>query len=128
MKKKARVLIVEDEIISARAAELMLTASGCEVTCIVKTGEEAILAAGRESPDLVLMDIRLKGKMNGIEAGSLIYKRFGTPVAFVSAYSPGELLELRGIPDAFYYLEKPINETELCSVVETIVRRKTDGA
>ncbi len=125
--KKPRVLIVEDEVISARAAEYMLTASGCEVACIVKTGEEALLAAGREPLDLVLMDIRLKGPMNGIEAASLIYERFHTPVAFVSAYSAEELIEQHGIPDAFYYIAKPIDERELSAVVEKILRLK-DGA
>ena len=123
---KPRVLIVEDEVIAARAAELMLTACGCEVAGIVKSGEEAVQAAEREWPDLVLMDIRLKGKMNGIEAASQIYDRFGTPVAFVSAYSPEELIEKHGIPDAFYYIAKPIDERELCSVVETIVRRHAE--
>ena len=65
--RKARVLIVEDEAIAARAAQIMLETMGCEVTGVVDTGEAAIECAETGAPDLVLMDIRLKGGMDGIE-------------------------------------------------------------
>ena len=74
-----RVLIVEDEAISARAAGVMLERIGCTVTGVVDSGKDAIEAAARDRPDLVLMDIRLKGEMNGIEAATVIHKLTGDP-------------------------------------------------
>jgi len=70
-----RVLLVEDEAISARAAQVMLQRIGCIVTAIVDTGEGAIEKAGEQRPELVLMDIRLKGAMNGLEAMAEIRSR-----------------------------------------------------
>src|SRR5215510_3513844 len=68
----ARVLLVEDEAVIARDIESRLRSSGFAVAAVVDTGEEAVAAAGKLSPDLVLMDIRLKGRLDGIEAAGAI--------------------------------------------------------
>ena len=117
-----RVLVVEDEAIPARAAAVMLGHIGCDVAAIVDTGEEAVEAACRERPDLVLMDIRLKGAMDGIEAAGLIRKRLGIPIVFVTAYLTEELDERREAIDESEFLSKPIDEQALAAGVRRVIR------
>jgi CheY-like chemotaxis protein len=116
-----RVLVVEDEAIAARAARVMLERSGCEVCGTVDTGEEAIAAARSGVPDLVLMDVRLKGPLSGIEAASVIRGELGIPVVFVSAYRRGE----GGLaaPEDAPWLSKPIGERELAAAVARVLGR-----
>jgi CheY-like chemotaxis protein len=117
---RLRVLLVEDEAIPARAAAVMLDRIGCEVTSIVDTGEAAITAASAQQPDLVLMDIRLKGPMDGIDAAARIRERLGTPIVFVSAYQAEELGERRTALAGADYLTKPIDEKVLAAAVRKI--------
>jgi CheY-like chemotaxis protein len=117
-----RVLVVEDEAIPARAAAVMLGHIGCDVAAIVDTGEDAVEAAYREHPDLVLMDIRLKGPMDGIEAAGLIRERLGIPIVFVSAYLAEELEERRDAIDESEFLSKPIDEQALAAGVRRVIR------
>ena len=118
---KRRVLIVEDEAIAARAAQYMLQSAGCEVTGIVDTGEAAVARAEAERPDIVLMDIRLKGPLNGIEAAQRIHAKLRIPIVFVTAYSGTELADTDGLPDTCYYLSKPIDENRLKAVLQQAV-------
>lgn len=122
-----RVLVVEDEAISARAAKIMLERIGCVVTDIVDTGEDAIARAGTQRPDLVLMDIRLKGELNGLDAMQLIRKHYGIPGIFVSAYSPEEM---GAQDDAFsdcVFLSKPVDDTELAAAIVKVIESPTAG-
>jgi CheY-like chemotaxis protein len=115
-----RVLLVEDEAISARAAQVMLERIGCVVTAIVDTGEGAIDKAGEQRPDLILMDIRLKGEMNGLEAMAEIRTRHGIPGIFVSAYSPEEMDDQRELFAGSRFLAKPIDERDLATAVDEL--------
>jgi len=115
-----KALLVEDEAIPARAAAVMLARVGCEVVAIVDTGEKALEAAAREHPDLVLMDIRLKGSMDGIEAAALIRERFDIPIVFVSAYLAEELHDPRVELAGSLYLNKPIDEEALAAAVRGV--------
>jgi CheY-like chemotaxis protein len=117
-----RVMVVEDEAIAARAVAVMLERIGCEVTAIVDTGEGAIEGASRHCPDLVLMDIRLKGSMDGIEAASIIRERFGLCVVFVSAYLPDELEAQKTSGTGYDFLSKPIDQGDLAMVVQRVAR------
>ena len=117
-----RVLVVEDEAIPARAAAVMLGHIGCDVAAIVDSGEEAVEAACRERPDLVLMDIRLKGPMDGIEAAGLIRERLGIPIVFVSAYLTEELDERHDAIDESEFLSKPIDQQALAAGVRRVMR------
>jgi CheY-like chemotaxis protein len=114
----ARVLIVEDEAISARAARVMIERIGCTVTRVVDSGEAAVDASALDPPDLVLMDIRLNGRMNGIEAAAIISERLGTPIVFVTAYSIDDMRDAADVPQGTKFLTKPIGEHELAAVVE----------
>ena len=120
--RKTRVLIVEDELITAIAIEKSLIAKGYKVVGIVKTGEEAIELAVKENADLVLMDIKLKGG-DGIAAAQKIHARLDVPIVYVTAYSDVETIK-RAVHSRFYgYVVKPYNEDELYNVIEAALRR-----
>ena len=82
---KARILIVEDEAIIAMELESQLQSLGYEITSIVDTGVKAIEKAKTDKPDLILMDIRIKGEMDGIDTAEAIRSQFGIPVIFSTA-------------------------------------------
>ncbi|MCW9705916.1 response regulator [Fodinibius salsisoli] len=111
--KKKKVLIVEDEMIISLLIERMVENLGHQVLKRVPSGEEAIICAREEKPDLILMDIRLEGEMNGIEAISQIHKDRNIPVIYISgntdAHTQGKLRETEYID----FLAKPITISDL---------------
>ncbi|WP_392530827.1 response regulator [Nostoc sp. C117] len=115
---KAKILVVEDEAIVAKDLQYRLKKFGYTVPEIASSGEEAINKAVEISPDLVLMDIRLKGKMDGIEAAQEIYKRLDIPVIYLTAYADDNTLERAKITEPFGYLLKPFKEKELQTNIE----------
>ena len=84
---RARVLIVEDDAIVAEHTQVMLKNRGFAVTAIVTSGAEALAMVNEKSPDLVLMDIMLKGEMSGIQAADEIRLNYDVPVVYVTAYA-----------------------------------------
>jgi len=113
------ILIVEDEGIVAMDLEGCLTDMGYVVAATVATGEEAILHASEDRPDLVLMDIMLKGKVDGIEAAQEIRARFNIPVVFLTAYPQDYSLDRIKATEPFGYLTKPVGMQELRGTIET---------
>ena len=95
-----RVLVVEDESIIAMDLAVTLRRQGCVVIATEATGEDSIARAGAERPNLVLMDVRLRGPMNGVEAARVIKARWGIPVVFVTAFGeeslPGHPVPMNG--------------------------------
>ncbi len=112
-----RVLIVEDEGIVANDLKNNLKKIGFKFIDIVYTGEEAIEFAQKIRPDLVLMDVRLKGKIDGIKAASKI-KEIGIPVIYVTAYGDKKTIERAKKTEPFGYIYKPFTEIELRSAIE----------
>jgi len=90
---RAQLMIVEDERIVAEDIRRSLENLGYKVLSVVSSGEKAIEEAKEKSPDLVLMDIILKGKMDGIEAAGQIRTRFNIPVVYLTAYSDDIIME-----------------------------------
>src|SRR5512145_3028407 len=84
--KKATILIVEDEFITAADIQNSLQDMGYHVPLVTDNGQDAILKTGELHPDVVLMDVTLIGKMNGIEAAERIRTEFGIPVIFLTAH------------------------------------------
>jgi CheY-like chemotaxis protein len=125
---KAKVLLAEDEAVTARVAEKMLKALGYEVCAVISEGQDAIERTGESRPDLVLMDIVLKGKVDGIEAADAIRTRFDIPVVYLTSCSDEETLERAKISGPFGYMVKPLNERELHVVIEmALFRHKADA-
>jgi CheY-like chemotaxis protein len=113
-----KILIVEDEAIIALDIQYTLENLGYRVPAVVSSGEESIEKASEVHPDLVLMDIKLSGDMDGISAAEQIYNRFGIPVVYLTAYSDERILEeIRKIM-LFGYISKPFDERVLKSTIE----------
>ncbi len=116
--KAARILIVEDEAIVALDLRTQLTQLGYVVVETVARGEAAIEAAEKHRPDLVLMDIRLQGKMDGVEAAEVINTRFQLPVVYLTAHADESTVDRARITKPFGYILKPFDGRELRTVIE----------
>lgn len=112
----ARILIVEDEEEIAQLIKIILVNHGLVVSDMVATGEEAVATALGTHPDLVLMDIKLRGKMDGIAAAEEIRKSADIPILFVSAYSHTISRAITTKPSG--YLKKPFTREGLIRKVE----------
>lgn len=115
----ARLLVVEDDAIVARDVQRYLEGAGFEVPTTVRTGEEAVRAARETGPDLVLMDIRLAGEMDGIEAAGIIQEERYVPVIYVSAYTDESTMERVRASASHAFLVKPFSYSELASEVRS---------
>ncbi len=111
-------MVVEDERLVAEDIKKTLEGLGYEVTSIASAGAQAISRAGNDLPDLVLMDIVLKGEMNGIEAASQIHSKYQIPIIYLTAYADEKTLERAKVTEPFGYIIKPFEDRELHSVIE----------
>ncbi len=112
------LMIVEDEIILAMELEEKLADMGYQVVGRVASGEEALKKAGELLPDLVVMDIRLDGGLDGIETAKLLRKKYFVPVVYLTAYTDEKTLQRAKLTEPFGYLVKPYSERELRTTVE----------
>ena len=115
---KPRILIVEDEEIVAADISEYLQQMGYLAVGQAASGEQAIGLAGELRPDLVLMDIRLEGKMDGVVAAKEIRQRFHIPSVFLSAYSEEATIQRAKLAEPFGYLLKPFEGRELRATIE----------
>lgn len=117
-----KILIVEDEYITALDLKIQLMLLGHHDFEIIPNGEKAIVRAAKKSFDLILMDIKLNGEMDGIEAAQKIKQKSNVPIVFVSGNT--DLLQSDRIktmdPDGI--LPKPIREYELKAIIEKIFK------
>lgn len=117
--EKTKILIVEDDEIVAIDISTRLEKLGFyDVVGITATGEEAVSMTEDIRPDLVLMDIVLKDKMDGIEAAGLIRLRFNIPIVYLTAFADERLLKRAKITEPFGYILKPFKERELHTTIE----------
>ena len=108
-----KILIVEDDEIISELIEWRLKKMGYAVCGKVATGQDAITLANETSPDAILMDISLRGDMDGIEAAKIIKEKFNKPIIFLTAYSDEKVLE-RIIPlQSTRYILKPFTDDDL---------------
>ncbi|HEX6034629.1 MAG TPA: EAL domain-containing protein [Anaerolineales bacterium] len=120
---EARILIVEDEIITAMDLQQRLAGLGYEVAGRVSNGVAAVSQASELRPDLILMDIHLKGEMDGIEAAEHIRSQCPTPIIFLTAFADVETLQRAKVTEAFGYIIKPFEERELSVSIEIALYR-----
>lgn len=113
-----RILVVEDESIVGLHLESALKRLGYDVLEIASTGEEAIMKTQELHPELILMDIVLKGEMDGIEAASQIRAKFDVPIIYLTAYGDESTLQRAKITEPFGYIIKPFEERELHNAIE----------
>ncbi|KAF5072447.1 putative transcriptional regulatory protein pdtaR [anaerobic digester metagenome] len=115
------IMLVEDEIIVAADVKNRLENMGYEVLGIFDTGEEAIEKAGELKPNLVLMDIVLKGDMDGIDAAQKIRELFDIPIIYLTAYSDEKTLQRAKVTEPFGYVLKPFEDREIQSAIEMAI-------
>lgn len=114
----ARIMIVEDESIVTEDIKNILQNLGYSVSSSASSGEAALTKAEETRPDLILMDIVLKGKMNGIDAAGRIRSLFDIPVVYLTAYADEKTLERAKKTEPFGYLVKPFDVRDLHSTIE----------
>ncbi len=112
------ILIVEDEAIVARDIQERVVKLGYSCLGWTPSGEEAITRVLRERPDLVLMDIRLKGELDGVEAAERIRAECDTPVVFLTAFADRETLERARLTNPLGYVLKPFEDRDLLAALE----------
>lgn len=113
-----QILIVEDEALVAMEIERYILDLGYQVAGIVSTGEKALKSVEAQAPDLILMDIRISGAMDGIETASIVRSRWRCPVVFLTAFLDDSRLEQAKHSMPFGYLLKPVNKRELKVTIE----------
>lgn len=123
MKDLIRILLVEDEVLIAMRLEMELNMGGYRVCKRVSTGENAIISAEFELPDIILMDIRLGGEIDGIEAVQQIQRIrtcSNTPIIFMTGYPDKEIADRAKLLNPIAYFIKPIKFEDLKSVINSI--------
>ncbi len=120
----AKILVVDDEAIIIMHLEEKLTTMGYTVAGMAASGEDAIEMARRILPDLVLMDIVMPGKLNGIEAAGIISGELDIPVVFITSYADDNIIEKAKQVRPYGYILKPFNELEIKAAIEVALFRK----
>ena len=115
--RPAKIMIVEDEVIAAMATERMLKKLGFDVCGNVASGEEALATFDGQCPDIVLMDIRLEGELDGIETTIRLKARRDVPVIFVTAYSDDTTRERAEATNPAAFIIKPLDYIQLQEVL-----------
>ena len=124
-----KILVVEDEIIVAKDIQDTLKKQGYDVPAIALSGEQAIEKTEQIQPDLVLMDIVLKGDVDGIEAAEQIRSRFDIPVLYLTAYTDEQTVKRAKITEPFGYITKPFDKRELYTNIEmALYKHKAEEA
>jgi signal transduction histidine kinase len=120
---KSKILIVEDESIIALDVKTSLLDAGYDVVAIAVSGEDAIALVTEHEPDLILMDIRLRGKIDGIEAAAAIVKSSRSPIIFLTAHADKDTLDRAKLTGPFGYLIKPFEDHNLITTIEIALAR-----
>lgn len=123
MTSELRALIVEDEFLIAEELKERLSRLGFEVIGTVDSADEGIAIATRELPDVILMDIRLKGKKDGIEAAHEIRQQVDLPIVYVTAYSDALTVERIKHSDQDGFILKPFHRHDLQSTIQVAIQR-----
>jgi CheY-like chemotaxis protein len=123
MTKGSRILVVEDEMVISLEIVTTLKRLGYEIAGQAVTGADAIWMAGDTNPDLILMDIRLRDEMDGIEAALRIQEQSDCPIIFLTAHSDEATLERAIAINPTGYLIKPFKDRELYSTIELALHK-----
>jgi CheY-like chemotaxis protein len=114
-----KILLVEDEVVTAMMMQSQLKHCGYEISQHVTTGENAIISARKNPPDLILMDIRLAGEIDGIEAAYKIETESNIPLIFITGYDDRSIEERARKFNPLGYLTKPLILKKLTSIIES---------
>lgn len=123
------ILVVEDEGITAKDIKNSLEKADYNVIAIVNNGEDAVKFSEEKKPDLVIMDIKLEGKLDGVDAAQIIESKFGIPIIYLTSYSDKNTIERVKsthpsafiVKEPFEFLHKPFEENELYTAIDIIL-------
>jgi DNA-binding LytR/AlgR family response regulator len=115
---KVNILVIEDESIVSKDIQNSLKKLGYNVVGSASTGEEAITLANELHPDLILMDIMLKGKMSGIDAATVIKEKLNIPIIYLTAYADESTLNKAKVTEPYAYILKPFKEVDIHTSIE----------
>lgn len=128
MQSPLKILIVEDEMIIGANISLQLSKLGYEVTGMISKGEEALTHVRQNRPDIVIMDIQLKGKMDGIDTVQEIHREFNLPVIYLTANVDEEYFNRAKETNPYAFISKPFKKLDLQHAIElTTDRMKKNG-
>lgn len=118
-----RALIVEDEALIAEELRERLSGLGFSVIAAVDSAEEGVAIATSQRPDLVLMDIRLRGEKDGVQAAAEIRQRVDVPIVYLTAHSDRRTVERAKATEHDGFILKPFHRRELQSTIEVAMQR-----
>jgi len=121
--KETKILIVEDEVLIAHQLKKRLLKLGYTVTDIVTNSEDALSSLRKNPAHLVLMDIVIKGDVDGIDVADMVQQEFNIPVIFLTAYSDDDTLDRAELTKAYGYLVKPVQDQELNAMIRIVMTR-----
>ena len=128
MNHPIKILIVEDEMIIAANISLQLSSLGYEVTGIIPRGEEAIIHFKENKPDIVLLDIQLKGDIDGIETAEIMQKSYNVPIIYLTANADDTHFNRAKKTNPYAFISKPFKKLDLQRAIELTVKRiETEG-
>ncbi len=120
MTEKLKVLVVEDEVLTAKMLKMDLEELGVNVLETIAKGEEAVKVALQENPSLILMDIRLAGGLDGIEAAERILQKKKIPIVFMTGYATEEIKKRALKVNPVDYLDKPVDIYRIKNILEQL--------
>ncbi len=119
--KPLSILLIEDEGLIAINTQIIIETMGHSVQNIAATGKEALAFAEKERPDIALVDIKLKGAMNGIETATQLKERLGVPIMYITGNTDQKTLEEAMKIKPLAILQKPYDESDLENAIETVL-------
>jgi two-component system, response regulator PdtaR len=119
---KRKILIVEDETMSAIALAEYLEGLGCEAMDLLSSGEEAVILAKAKKPDLVFMDVNLPGRLDGIAAAEQIARDGSVPIVFMSGYSSAQIASRAAAVEPLAFLVKPFDFSLIDGILDGLGR------
>ena len=124
MANPARILIVEDEMIIGANISLQLTSLGYEVSGIVPRGEEALVHIRQNKPDIILLDIQLKGNIDGVQTAQLMQKEFDIPIIYLTANADDANFNRAKATNPHAFISKPFKKLDLKHAIELVMNRQ----
>lgn len=122
--EREKILIVEDDLITSRIIKRILENKGYGISAIVDTSDKILSSIEENRPDLILMDIVIKGETNGIESARIIKDRYEIPVIYLTSDSSDQTIERAKHTEPFGYLIKPLNEKILLTTIELAIQKQ----
>ena len=123
MEKINKILIVEDEMIIAANISMQLSNLGYDITGIIPRGEEVLVHIESNLPDIILMDINLKGDLDGIEIATLIQKHYKIPIIFLTANADESHFNRAKVTNPYGFISKPFKKLDLQRAIELAIIR-----